>query len=245
MPTSSNVAPERIRKSAPGGRVGLPADRRKSLVDEAYRAIRQRILDNVYPPGHRALELELAGQLGISRTPLREALLRLRNEGLVEIVPRHGVRVMPVSANDMKEIYEILTALESMAAELAAKRRPTQTEVEPLERASRDMARALKANDLDAWAEADERFHRTLIELSGNRLLMQAVLNFWDRSHRARMFTLRLRPKPANSTKEHRALVERIRDGDAQGAYAVTRDHRERGSRELLTIIEQYRLQQL
>jgi len=245
MPTSSNIAPEHIRKSAPGGRVGLPADRRKSLVDEAYRAIRQRILDNVYPPGHRALELELAEQLGISRTPLREALLRLRNEGLVEIVPRHGVRVMPVSANDMKEIYEILTALESMAAELAAKRRPTQTEVEPLERASRDMARALKANDLDAWAEADERFHRTLIELSGNRLLMLAVLNFWDRSHRARMFTLRLRPKPVNSTKEHRALVERIRDGDAQGAYAVTRDHRERGSRELLTIIEQYRLQQL
>ena len=245
MPTSSNAAPKRIRKSAPGGRVGLPVDRRKSLVDEAYRAIRQRVLDNVYPPGHRALELELAGQLGISRTPLREALLRLRNEGLVEIVPRHGVRVMPVSATDMKEIYEILTALESMAAELAAKRRPTQTEVEPLERASRDMARALKANDLDAWAEADERFHRTLIELSGNRLLMQAVLNFWDRSHRARMFTLRLRPKPVHSTKEHRALVERIRDGDAQGAYAVTRDHRERGSRELLTIIEQYRLQQL
>lgn len=245
MPTSSNIAPEHIRKTAPGGRVGLPADRRKSLVDEAYRAIRQRILDNVYPPGHRALELELAVQLGISRTPLREALLRLRNEGLVEIVPRHGVRVMPVSANDMKEIYEILTALESMAAELAAKRRPTETEVEPLERASRDMARALKANDLDAWAEADERFHRTLIELSDNRLLMQAVLNFWDRSHRARMFTLRLRPKPVNSTKEHRALVERIRDGDAQGAYAVTRAHRERGSRELLTIIEQYRLQQL
>ncbi|MEO8656441.1 MAG: FCD domain-containing protein, partial [Ramlibacter sp.] len=148
-------------------------------------------------------------------------------------------------ATDMKEIYEILTALESMAAELAARRRPTQIEVEPLERASRDMARALKANDLDAWAEADERFHRTLIGLSGNRLLMQAVLNFWDRSHRARMFTLRLRPKPVNSTKEHRALVERIRDGDAQGAYAVTRDHRERGSRELLTIIEQYRLQQL
>jgi DNA-binding GntR family transcriptional regulator len=239
------MAPARSPTPARGGGVALPADRRKSLVDEAYRAIRQRILDNVYPPGHRALELELAGQLGISRTPLREALLRLRNEGLVEIVPRHGVRVMPVSVKDMKEIYEILTALESMAAELAARRRPSEAELEPLERASRDMARALKANDLDAWAEADERFHRTLIELSGNRLLAQAVLNFWDRSHRARMFTLRLRPKPVHSTKEHRALVERIRDGDAEGACVVTRDHRERGSRELLAIIEHYRLQHL
>lgn len=241
-PTPIGRSTARPPRSASGQ---APADGRKSLVDEAYRAIRQRILDNVYPPGHRALEQELAEQLGISRTPLREALIRLRNEGLVEIIPRHGVRVMPLSATDMKEIYEILTALESMAAELAARRKPGNAELEPLERASRDMARALKADDLDAWAEADERFHRTLIELSGNRLLMQAVLNFWDRAHRARMFTLRLRPKPANSTREHKALVERIRAGDAQGAFDCTRAHRERGSRELLAIIEHYRLQQL
>lgn len=218
---------------------------RRSLVDDAYRALRQRILDNVYPPGHRALEQELAHELGISRTPLREALIRLRNEGMVEIIPRHGVRVLPLSATDMKEIYEILTALESAAAELAARRRPAAAELRPLEQASRDMARALRAGDLDAWAQADERFHRTLIELSGNRMLMQTVLNFWDRAHRARMFTLRLRPKPVNSTEEHRELVERIRAGDAPGALACTRAHRERGSRELLGIIEHYRLQQL
>ena len=235
----------RTARSRGEGAAAPPAAVRTSLVDAAYEAVRQRILDNVYPPGHQALEQALAQELGISRTPLREAMIRLRNEGLLEIVPRHGVRVLPLSATDMKEIYETLTALESMAAELAARRGPGPAELKPLQDASRDMARALRADDLDAWANADECFHRTLIDLCGNRLLKQTVLNFWDRAHRARMFTLRLRPKPVNSTEEHRELVERISVGDAAGAFACTRAHRERGSRELLAIIERYRLHQL
>jgi DNA-binding GntR family transcriptional regulator len=218
---------------------------RSSLVDAAYRVLRQRILDNVYPPGHQALEQALAEELGISRTPLREALIRLQKEGLVEVVPRHGVRVLPVSPEDMKQIYEILAALESLAAELAAKRKPSAAELAPLEQASRDMARALKADDLESWAEADERFHRHLVELSGNRLLAETVLNFWDRAHRVRRFTLRLRPRPVHSTKEHTALLERIRAGDATGANDVNRAHRERASKELLGILERYRFQQL
>jgi DNA-binding GntR family transcriptional regulator len=218
---------------------------RSSLVDAAYRVLRQRILDNVYPPGHQALEQALAEELGISRTPLREALIRLQKEGLVEVVPRHGVRVLPVSPEDMKQIYEILAALESLAAELAAKRKPSAAELAPLEQASRDMARALKADDLESWAEADERFHRHLLALSGNRLLAETVLNFWDRAHRVRRFTLRLRPKPVHSTKEHTALLERIRAGDAAGANDVNRAHRERASKELLGILERYRFQQL
>ena len=235
----------RTARSRGAGAGAPPVAVRTSLVDAAYEAVRQRILDNVYPPGHQALEQALAEELGISRTPLREAMIRLRNEGLLEIVPRHGVRVLPLSATDMKEIYETLTALESMAAELAARRGPGPAELKPLQDASRDMARALRADDLDAWANADECFHRTLIDLCGNRLLKQTVLNFWDRAHRARMFTLRLRPKPVNSTDEHRELVERISAGDAAGAFACTRAHRERGSRELLAIIERYRLHQL
>jgi DNA-binding GntR family transcriptional regulator len=222
-----------------------PPKARGSRVDDAYRLVRSRILDNVYPPGHQALEQSLATELGISRTPVREALIRLEKEGLVEVIPRHGMRVLPVSPNDMKEIYEILTALEGMAAELLAKRKPADAELAPLERASRDMARALRADDLEAWAEADACFHRHLIELAGNRLLAEAVLHFWDRAHRVRRLTLRLRPKPVDSTKEHLALVERIRAGDPRGAHDVNRAHRERASRELLAILERYRLQHL
>jgi DNA-binding GntR family transcriptional regulator len=222
-----------------------PVDVEPSLVESAYRTIRARILDNAWPPGHRALEQALALELGMSRTPVREALIRLANEGLVEVIPRHGMRVLPVSADDMREIYEVLTALEAMAAELVVRRKPAAAELKPLVEASRDMARAVKADDLDAWAAADERFHTHLVNLSGNRLLIEAVQNCWDRAHRARMVTLRMRPKPTHSTREHLEVVERIRAGDARGAFEAHRAHRERGSRELLAILERHGLQNL
>ena len=215
-----------------------------SLVDSAYSEIRQRILDNVWPPGHQVLEQALVLELGMSRTPVREALVRLANEGLIEVVPRHGMRVLPVSAAGMQEIYDILTSLESMAAELVARSRPAATELAPLEKASRDMEKALKKDDLDAWAEADERYHRQLIELCGNRRLAAIVYNYWDRAHRVRMFTLRLRPKPVNSTREHLAVVEAIRRGDVVAARELHRAHRERGGRELIEILQRYRLGQ-
>lgn len=216
-----------------------------SLVDAAYQAIRQRILDTVWPPGHRALEQEVALALGMSRTPVREALVRLQSEGLVEVVPRHGMRVLPVSPNDMREIYEILTALECMAAELLGNQKPDEVRVAPLLTATEAMDRALHADDLDAWAKADEQFHAELIALAGNRLLQATVMNHWDRAHRARMFSLRLRPKPVNSTREHRELVDRLLAGDGAGAAAVNRTHRQRASRELLAIFERYKLAQM
>lgn len=216
-----------------------------SLVHAAYEKIRRRILDNIWPPGHRALEQEVALELGMSRTPVREALLQLQNEGLVEVIPRHGVRVLPVSPTDMREIYEILTALECMAAELLARRKPGDEELQPLIAATDAMDAALKVDDLDAWAHADERFHAQLLELAGNRQLQATVFNYWDRAHRARMFSLRLRPAPVNSTREHMQLVERLRAGDPEGAAAVNRAHRERANRELLAIFERYKLAQM
>jgi DNA-binding GntR family transcriptional regulator len=169
----------------------------------------------------------------------------LHNEGWIEVIPRHGMRVLPVSATDMREIYEILTALESHAVESVARRKPSEAELRPLREATRDMARALKDDDLEAWAHADERFHKYLIDASGNRLLVEAVQQYWDRVHRARMISLRLRPKPENSTKEHMALVDMLRKGDSRGAVRANREHRERASRELLAIFERYRFQHL
>ena len=216
-----------------------------SMADLAYQEIRRRILDNVWPPGYQALEQAVALALGMSRTPVREAMIRLQNDGLVDVVPRHGMRVLPVSPTDMREIYEILTALECMAAEIVARRAPTDDELKPLLASTQAMDAALKRDDLDAWAAADERFHAALVDLAGNRQLQQTVLNYWDRAHRARMFSLRLRPKPVTSTKEHRQLVERLRAGDAEGAAKVNRAHRERANRELLAIFERYKLAQM
>ncbi len=215
------------------------------MVDAAYRAIRQRILDNLWAPGYQALEQSLALELGMSRTPVREACIRLANEGLVEVVPRHGIRVLPVAPSDMREIYEILTSLESTAAELVANTRPSALELAPLEKATRDMEKSLKRDDLDAWAEADERFHRQLMQLCGNAKLAAIVFNYWDRAHRARMVTLRLRPKPVNSTREHLEILGAIRRGDAAAAGALFRAHRERASKELTDLLQRHRLNQV
>jgi DNA-binding GntR family transcriptional regulator len=216
-----------------------------SLVDAAHEQIRRRILDNVWPPGHRALEQEVALALGMSRTPVREALVRLQAEGLVEVVPRHGMRVLPVSPNDMREIYQVLTALECMAAELLARRKPTAAELQPLVQATQAMDHALAVDDLDAWAKADEAFHALLLDLAGNRHLQATVMNHWDRAHRARLFTLRLRPKPIHSTQEHMLMVDHLLAGDAEGVSRVIRAHRERASQELLAIFERFKLAQM
>jgi len=217
----------------------------RGLVEHAYRLIRQRIQDNVYPPGYRALEREFADDLQISRTPVREALQRLQADGLVEIIPRHGARILPVSPDDMREIYQMLMALEPMAAEMVARRALSPEDLQPMVDASNDMTTALRSDDLDAWARADDRFHRYLIELSGNRLLVETVQRFWDKAHRARMVTMRLRPKPANSTREHIAIVDAIRAGDAVLAASLFRAHRERGSNELMSILQKAKLNSL
>ena len=219
--------------------------KKDSMVDAAYAQIRRRILDVDWPPGFQVLEMEVATELNMSRTPVREAMIRLQREGLLEVIPRHGMRVLPVSPGDMRELYQVLTALECMAAELLALRKPSREELTPLIAATTAMEEALRADDLDAWAVADERFHALLVDLSGNRHLKETVLNYWDRAHRARMFTLRLRPKPLNSTQEHMRMVECFLTGDDQGAVEITRDHRERANRELVTICERYKLAQM
>lgn len=211
----------------------------------AYARIKQRILDNDYVPGDSVLEQALADDLGLSRTPIREALVRLEQEGLVTVVPRHGMRVLPLLPRDMREIYEIMISLEVTATRFLAQRRPTREEIVPLIEACDAMETALERDDLIAWARADERFHLSLVELSGNKRLAAIVMAVWDQSHRARMFTLRLRPKPVDSTREHRAVVNAILAGDAAGSAALYQAHREKAAVTMVALIEQFGLTRL
>ena len=221
------------------------SNNKKSLVERAYDEVKLKILDNKYYPGYQALEQEIAEDLGVSRTPVREALIRLQHEGLVELIPRRGMRVVPIVADDMKEIYDVLTSLESMAAELLAQRRPDSATLEPMKQATADMEAALARDDLDAWAHADERYHRCLIDLCGNRRLANMANTVRDQGHRARMVTLRLRDKPVASIDEHRQVLDAIERGDWQTARDVHYQHRKRASDELTNILEKYKLPQL
>ncbi|MDW4499168.1 GntR family transcriptional regulator [Sulfitobacter sp. D35] len=223
----------------------MDVKRKVSRVDEAYDRLKSEIRTNAMPPGFQATEPEIALRLGMSRTPIREALIRLDAEGLVELKPRHGARVLPISAEDMREIYGLLISIEpDAAADLAALGRPA-AELRPLEKAMRDMEQALDAGSLDDWAAADDRFHQTMLELSGNKRREAFVKRLFDQVHRARIVTLRLRKPPVQSTEEHRDILEQIKAGNVETARRSFRAHRERTAAELMAILVDFRMPQL
>ncbi len=228
-----------------GEAMGQRAGSRPLQTDRAYAEIKRRILDNAMPAGFQALEQELAEDLQMSRTPVREALIRLANEGMVEVRPRHGMRVLPISAEDTREIYEILTSLESAAAAAAAQRGVSHAQLQALEGAVADMDRALAEDDLQKWAEADERFHMLLVDYAGNRRLRALVNTYWDQSHRVRMATLRLRPKPTGSNRDHAAVVAAIARGDAEAARKIHHRHRVRAGAMLVELLQTHGITQL
>lgn len=214
-----------------------PRLRRTSLVEQALAEMRRRILANEWPANFSALEAEIALQLGMSRTPVREALVQLESQGLVSLRPRHGMQVLPISADDMIEIYEIITSLEATAAELAARRGLTAAELRQLEEPASLMEAALESDDRHAWALADEDFHRALVSLGGNRRLAATIAGVSDQAHRVRMTMIHQRPKPVVSTMEHRLIVDALRRGDAEGARELQRHHRRRGGEVMIGIL--------
>jgi DNA-binding GntR family transcriptional regulator len=214
-------------------------------VDDAYSRLKDEIRTNRMPPGFQATEPEIALRLGMSRTPVREALIRLESEGLVEVIPRRGARVLPINVNDMKEIYDILTSLEPDVAADVAAQKLVEDQLQPLEKAAADMEKALKDDDLDAWADADDRFHHHMLDLHGNRRLKEIVLALKFQVYRSRIVTLRLRDKPLKSNKEHREILEYIRQGDAEAARKAFRAHRRRAGQELISLLEKFRITNL
>ncbi len=215
-----------------------------SRVATAYRKLKDAILSNELPGGFQALELEIADQLGMSRTPVREALIRLQDDGLVDVVPRRGMRVRNVSIDDMREIYELLYCIEATAAELLAARHlaPDSRELLLLEQANDEMERSLDRDDLDGWAEADARFHNYLLEFCGNDRLAKTGAAMAAQCHRVRLLTLRLRPRPMDSTEDHRAVVRAIRNHDEESAHNIQRTHRRRAMILILDALRRYHL---
>ena len=217
------------------GKAAAPA---VAMWELAYDRLKRRIMSNELPAGREIDDEAIAAELGISRTPVREAILRLRNEGFVEVLPRRSSRVVPISLHDMREMYELLTALEVFAVELLAARKPDESELAPLRKAVADMTDALGTGDPVAWIAPDERFHRGLLVLSGNSRIAEVGLAFRDRVLRAHVIALRLRPQPPQSAQAHRELVDLIAAGCTAEARACHLAQRLRAGRELLDSVE-------
>ncbi|MDQ8727130.1 GntR family transcriptional regulator [Bradyrhizobium sp. LHD-71] len=208
------------------------------MTETAYGELKRKILRSELAPGAHFLEEELAVMLGMSRTPVREAAVRLEQEGFLEIVPRRGFRVTRLSKRTVREINEVLECLEIQAAERLAARRIAADDLKLLEDAVARMDVALESEDAQAWAQADYEFHTLLIVLCGNQHLAEVAKNFLDKAHRFRLMTLQLRAKPVYSNVNHAAVVEAVRRNDPQTAQDIHRAHKRRWARELSDLLE-------
>jgi DNA-binding GntR family transcriptional regulator len=211
----------------------------------AYHQIKRRILGNEYVVGSPVSVQEIAELLKMSRTPIKNALIRLAEERLVELIPRHGFRVLPISATETTEIYRIVIALELLAIELAIERGPARDELAGIEYAISGMEQALAADNLAAWAEFDEGFHVSLIRLSANARLIETITQFKEQTRRVRQITLRLRARPVVSTKNHRELLTAIIERNAEKACKMHREQRLRSCRELTKILQELDIRHL
>ncbi|MBL6946644.1 MAG: GntR family transcriptional regulator [Rhodospirillales bacterium] len=219
--------------------------RRIPLAERAYAEIKRRINDNEYFVGFQALEADLAQEFEMSRTPIREALVQLEKEGLVEIIPRHGMRVLPISVRDMLEIFQLLTYLEALAVDLILDMKAKPETFDPMYAAVIAMEEAIDNDDVEAWTIADLTFHAELLALADNKRLTETIGSFWDQTKRTKRVALFRRSKPQRSTENHRRLLDAIRQGDAKKARKIHIGQRESSHAELLEIIERFDIRHL
>jgi DNA-binding GntR family transcriptional regulator len=220
-----------------GAESSEPAER-ESNTNRAYREIRRRILMGEMPPGDQYLEQELAEMLGMSRTPVREALIRLADERLVEVRPRHGARVLPVSIADILEIYELLAELESLAVRRLAAKGATPAQLAAAQDAQHQMAAALQAGERTAWYAADCAFHAGLVAACGNDRLIDVVRGLTDQAHWARQRTIERYEIGDRSDREHAEIVTAIKTHDAETAGRLVRQHRAYGGAAMAELLK-------
>ncbi len=218
------------------------AEKSLSNSRRALKELRDKIFSGELAAGSDHLESELAELLEMSRTPIREAVLALEGQGLLELRPRKGVRILPLSPEDMGEIYDVLTELESHSAERAAKAGLAEEELADLALAINDMDLAIERSDLDAWAEADDRFHHELVRLGGNSRIMVIFNMMSDQVRRARTTTLFMRPLPTKSNEDHRKVYQAIRSGDGNMARITHRQHRQHAKAIIVDLLSKHRL---
>jgi len=222
-------------------------ERRATLVEAAYTAIKEAIRNGVFPPGFQGSELEIAERLGMSRTPVHQAIIQLQGEGMVELRAKRGVIISALSPVDMREVYDVIIALEGMAAVLICERPEAERETicRQLEAENARIAEALSRDDLGQWADHDAAFHALLVEAAGNgRLERIAKVNI-DQSYRARRLTLKLRSKPTQSVVEHQAIIDGLRNGDAAAACQAAQDHKIKARDLIVNVLERYDMRHL
>ena len=195
-----------------------------ALYQEVAERLRQRIFAHELPPGTWIDEQALAVDYGISRTPLREALKVLASEGLVTLKPRRGCYVTEISEQDLDDIFPLMAMLEGRCAfEATSKARPE--DVAKLEAIHGELERFAQNNQIDAFFEANQEFHRQIQGLSGNRWLLQVIQDLRKVLKLTRLHSLSAEGRLQQSLEEHRAILAAVLKGDPARAESLMRDH--------------------
>ncbi len=201
------------------------------LIDQVYSRLRDAIADLTLPPGERIRQAELADSLGVSRQPVSHALQLLKRDGLVCDSGRQGLEVAPIDADHLRRLYEVRTALDGLAARLAAVRVAQGTmagrELQRLRDAVETGMAMTHGTPVARQVRAEVAFHTALHDASGNPLIAQTVAPQWPHIMRAMAATLGAMPMQEVVWHEHGEIVARIAAGDADGAEAAARQHTE------------------
>lgn len=195
-----------------------------SRTDALVTAIEDLIFSGEFADGDRLDETRLADQFGVSRTPIREALQRLSQSGLVEAIPRRGVFVRDPSPVELMDMFEVMAELEAACGRLAAAR-ITDDALSALEAANDGCRDAVTHQDAESYYAANERFHHIIYQQSGNGFLEQETRRLHRRLKPFRRMQLRLRGRLPQSMSEHEDILSALRSGAADRAAQALREH--------------------
>ncbi len=204
--------------------IKLLMDNYLPLRDVVFLTLRQAILRGELKPGERLMEIQLANMLGVSRTPVREAIRKLELEGLVLMVPRKGAEVAEITEKDLRDVLEVREALEVLAVQLACKK-ITAEQITLLKEKERAYEEAIQGGDITQIAETDVQFHDVIYEATNNDKLVVLLNNMREQMYRYRIEYLKNPAVRQSIAQEHTALVETMRSGNSEDAEKIIVGH--------------------
>ena len=194
------------------------------LRDVVFNTLREAILRGELKPGERLMEIQLANKLGVSRTPIREAIRKLELEGLVLMIPRKGAEVAQITEKSLRDVLEVRRALENLAVQLACLRMSPQT-LADLKAAARAFEEILGGEDVTAVAEADVAFHDVIYMATDNQRLISLLNNLREQMYRYRVEYLKKKECHKQLLWEHQEIIRAIEAGEIDVATKITEQH--------------------
>lgn len=208
------------------------------LREVVFTTLRQAILKGELQPGERLMEITLANKLGVSRTPIREAIRKLELEGLVVMIPRRGAHVAHITVQELNDVLEVRRGLEELAIKKACDR-ITEEEMQMLEAAAEEFSKLVDSDNLTELAEADVRFHDVIYEATHNRRLVQIVNNLREQMYRYRMEYLKEADARHLLDSEHKEICRAIREKDIMKAHDCICQHIDNQQRSIMKSINE------